>query len=113
MQQIYLDNASTTFPKPQAVADAVYQYITHAGTNISRGTCATTTEDLVFATREQLCRFFGGEDSKNVVFTKNITESLEYHHQGTAAQRRPCACYRYGAQRRHASAPANRHRAYY
>ena len=28
MQQIYLDNASTTFPKPQAVADAVYQYIT-------------------------------------------------------------------------------------
>lgn len=37
----------------------------------------------------------------------------EYHHQGTAAQRRPCACYRYGAQRRHASAPANRHRAYY
>lgn len=76
MQQIYLDNASTTFPKPQAVADAVYQYITHACTNISRGTCATTTEDLVFATREQLCRFFGGKDSKNVVFTKNITESL-------------------------------------
>lgn len=76
MQQIYLDNASTTFPKPQAVADAVYQYIANTGTNISRGTCATNTEDLVFATREQLCRFFGGEDSKNVVFTKNITESL-------------------------------------
>lgn len=76
MQQIYLDNASTTFPKPQAVADAVYQYITHTGTNISRGTCAASSEDLVFATREQLCRFFGNEDSKNVVFTKNITESL-------------------------------------
>lgn len=76
MQQIYLDNASTTFPKPQAVADAVYQYITNTGTNISRGTCAASSENLVFATREQLCRFFGGEDSKNVVFTKNITESL-------------------------------------
>lgn len=76
MQQIYLDNASTTFPKPQAVADAVYQYITNTGTNISRGTCAASSEDLVFATREQLCRFFGGDDSKNVVFTKNITESL-------------------------------------
>lgn len=76
MQQIYLDNASTTFPKPQAVADAVYQYITNTGTNISRGTCAASSEDLVFATREQLCRFFGSEDSKNVVFTKNITESL-------------------------------------
>lgn len=82
MQQIYLDNASTTFPKPQAVADAVYQYITHAGTNISRGTCAASNEDLVFATREQLCRFFGGEDSKNVVFTKNITESLNIITKG-------------------------------
>jgi len=76
MQQIYLDNASTTFPKPQAVADAVYQYITQVGTNISRGTCAASSEELVFAVREQLCRLFGGEDSKNVVFTKNITESL-------------------------------------
>lgn len=76
MQQIYLDNAATTFPKPQAVADAVYQYITQTGTNISRGTCAVAGENLVFAVREQLCRFFGGEDSKNIVFTKNITESL-------------------------------------
>lgn len=76
MQQIYLDNASTTFPKPQDVADAVYQYITHAGTNISRGTCATSSESLVYTTRELLCEFFGAEDSKNVIFTKNVTESL-------------------------------------
>ena len=76
MQQIYLDNASTTFPKPQVVADAVYQYITHAGTNISRGTCATSSENLVYTTRELLCDFFGAEDSKNVIFTKNVTESL-------------------------------------
>ena len=76
MQQIYLDNASTTFPKPQVVADAVYQYITHAGTNISRGTCATSSENLVYTTRELLCDFFVAEDSKNVIFTKNVTESL-------------------------------------
>ena len=76
MQQIYLDNASTTFPKPQVVADAVYQYITHAGTNISRGTCATSSENIVYMTRELLCEFFGAEDSKNVIFTKNVTESL-------------------------------------
>lgn len=76
MQQIYLDNASTTFPKPQVVADAVYQYITLAGTNISRGTCATSSENLVYTTRELLCDFFGAEDSKNVIFTKNVTESL-------------------------------------
>lgn len=76
MQQIYLDNASTSFPKPKAVADAVYQYMTQTGTNIGRGTCAAKAEDIVFTTRQQLCEFFHGDDCKNVVFTKNITESL-------------------------------------
>lgn len=76
MQQIYLDNASTGFPKPLEVADAVYQYITQAGTNISRGTRATQAEELVFATRSQLAQLFHADDCKNVVFTKNITESL-------------------------------------
>ena len=76
MQTIYLDNASTAFPKPREVADAVYQYMTQAGTNIGRGTCAAKAEDIVFATRQQLCEFFHGDDCKNVVFTKNITESL-------------------------------------
>lgn len=76
MQQIYLDNASTTFPKPREVTDAVYQYMTQAGTNIGRGTCAAKAEDIVFSTRQQLCEFFHGDDCKNVVFTKNITESL-------------------------------------
>lgn len=76
MQQIYLDNASTSFPKPREVADAVYQYMTQTGTNIGRGTCAEKAADIVFATRQQLCEFFHGDDYKNVVFTKNITESL-------------------------------------
>lgn len=76
MQQIYLDNASTSFPKPREVADAVYQYMTQTGTNISRGTCAEKAADIVFATRQQLCELFHGDDCKNVVFTKNITESL-------------------------------------
>lgn len=78
MKQIYLDNASTTFPKPHEVADAVYQYMTGVGSNIGRGgyTSAYAAEEAVFAARQLLCDFFGGEDAKNVVFTKNITEAL-------------------------------------
>lgn len=78
MKQIYLDNASTTFPKPREVAEAVYQYMTGVGSNIGRGgyTSAYATEEAVFSTRQLLCDFFGGEDAKNVVFTKNVTESL-------------------------------------
>ena len=78
MKQIYLDNASTTFPKPREVADAVYQYMTGVGSNIGRGgyTSAYAAEEAVFAVRQLLCDFFGGEDAKNVVFTKNVTEAL-------------------------------------
>lgn len=78
MQQLYLDNASTSFPKPREVSDAVFQYMTGVGSNIGRGGYASAyaAEEAVFAARQLLCDFFGGEDPKNVVFTKNITEAL-------------------------------------
>ena len=89
MQQIYLDNASTTFPKPGCVPEAMYRYLTELGANINRGgyESAYSAEELVFETREALCRLFGGEDMRNVVFTKNITESLNVVLKGFL---RPC-----------------------
>lgn len=76
--KIYLDNGSTTFPKPQQVAEAVYHYMTQAGTNINRGCYndAYSVEELVYETRQMLCDFFHGFNVRNVVFTKNVTESL-------------------------------------
>lgn len=78
MNNIYFDNASTTFPKPKCVADTIYRYLTEEGSNINRGGYAKAyqTAETVFETRELLCRLFGGDDCKNVVFTKNATESL-------------------------------------
>ncbi len=78
MEKIYLDNAATTFPKPETVPAAVFEYMTSVGANINRGTYETAfnLEGLVFDTRQMLCDMFGGEDCKNVVFTKNVTESL-------------------------------------
>ena len=78
MKRIYLDNAATSFPKPKEVADAVYKYMTEVGANINRGgyEAAYDLEGLVFETREMLKDMFGGSDCKNVVFTKNVTESL-------------------------------------
>lgn len=75
---IYLDNASTTFPKPKEVADSVYNYMTNLGSNANRGSYqgAYEVEDIIFDTRMLLCEMFDAEDGKNVVFTKNITESL-------------------------------------
>lgn len=78
MEKIYLDNAATSFPKPKEVSDAVYKYMTECGVNIGRGGYADAYDAAgkVLETREMLCEFFNAEDSKNVVFTKNITESL-------------------------------------
>ena len=78
MEKYYLDNASTTFPKPDAVPQAVYRYMTEAGCNINRGCYdgAYDVEEIVFETRQMLAELFNGGDCKNVVFTKNVTESL-------------------------------------
>lgn len=78
MERIYLDNASTAFPKPPQVAEAVYEYMTGNGVNINRGCYASAyqVEELVLETRELLCDMFGGPDCRNAVFTKNVTESL-------------------------------------
>lgn len=78
MEKLYLDNAATTFPKPPAVAQAVYDYMTGSGANINRGCYSTAyaVEEQVLEPRQLLCELFHGPDCRNVVFTKNITESL-------------------------------------
>lgn len=78
LKRRYLDNASTTFPKPEAVVQAVYRYMTELGSNINRGCydAAYSVEEQVLETRQLLCELFHGPDCKNVVFTKNVTESL-------------------------------------
>lgn len=78
MERIYLDNASTAFPKAEGVAEAVYHYLRDCGCNVGRGgyDMAYSAEETVFRTRQQLADFFHGPDCRNVVFTKNITESL-------------------------------------
>ena len=78
MEKIYLDNGATTFPKPQSVPEAMVRYMTQMGVSINRGCYeqAYQVEELVFDSRQMICDLFGGQDCKNVAFTKNITESL-------------------------------------
>lgn len=81
---IYFDNACTSYKKPSSVPEAMTNYITSIGSNINRGCydIAYKTEETVFETRELLNDLFKGEDSKNVVFTKNVTESLNFIIKG-------------------------------
>ncbi len=78
MKKIYLDQASTSFPKAPGVADAVYHYLSDFAVNVNRGSYDTaySVEEQVYETREQLCRLFHFPESRNVIFTGNVTASL-------------------------------------
>lgn len=77
-KRIYFDNGATSFPKPPGVAEKMYEYLIRVGSNINRGGygSAYEAEETVFETREKVNRLFHGGDCKNVVFTLNITTSL-------------------------------------
>lgn len=78
MNSIYLDNGATSFPKAPGVAESVSNYITNVGTNVGRGAyeLSYSAENVVFETRELVCKIFNFDKPENVVFTKNVTESL-------------------------------------
>jgi cysteine desulfurase/selenocysteine lyase len=75
---IYLDNAATSFPKPEAVYRAINRAMREVGANPGRGghRMAVEASRLVFETREAVAAFFGAEDSSRIVFTPSATEAL-------------------------------------
>lgn len=80
MKKIYLDQASTSFPKAPGVAEAVYRYLSDSAVNVGRGAyeAAYSVEEQIYDTRSQLLRLFhftSGKE-KNVIFTSGITASL-------------------------------------
>ncbi|MDL2252678.1 aminotransferase class V-fold PLP-dependent enzyme [Ruminococcaceae bacterium OttesenSCG-928-I18] len=77
-EQIYLDNASTSFPKAPGVVDAMRFFIEDIGCNVNRGSYegAYSAAGVVIETREKLAKLFGFPKSKNVIFTPNVTTSL-------------------------------------
>ncbi len=74
---VYLDNAATT-QKPQAVIDALTRYYTESNANVHRGVhhlseVATIAYD---AARTTVRTFFNAASDREIVFTRNATESI-------------------------------------
>lgn len=84
MNRVYLDNGATSYPKAPGVADSMVDYIVNIGCNINRGgyKSAYSAAEVVLDTRESICRLFNFKDSKNVIFTQNITLSLNFIIKG-------------------------------
>lgn len=75
---LYLDNAATSFPKPESVYGAVNHALREIGVGPGRGGYRRGMEAtrLVFEAREAVAALFGIDDSARVVFTHSATEAL-------------------------------------
>ena len=84
MQEVYLDNGATSYPKAPGVGEAVKHFLDDIGSNVNRSGYAASlaAEEIVFETRERLCRLFNFGQPENVIFTLNVTQALNYLIKG-------------------------------
>jgi len=73
---IYLNNAATTFPKPQETIDAVTTYLGSTPFNCLRTGYTGQEEDVILACRKSLAALFNVDDPERMIFTSGATESL-------------------------------------
>jgi cysteine desulfurase/selenocysteine lyase len=74
---VYLDNAATT-QKPQAVLDALVAYYGDMNANVHRGVheLSEVATEAYEAAREKVRAFFNARSVREIVFTRNATESI-------------------------------------
>lgn len=84
---IYLDHASTSFPKPDAVWHATRDYLTDIGVSPGRGgyRAARAADLLVEQTRAILARLLGAADPSRIAFTANATHALNVALTGSVS----------------------------
>ncbi len=75
---IYLDNAATSFPKPECVYDAVDKYNRQNGRAVGRGSSdlGQKLQQTVERCRFRAAQVLGATAKEQIVFTLNCTDSL-------------------------------------
>lgn len=84
MRKIYMDNAATSFPKPGCVIDSMVDFMKNIGCSPGRGGYAQSLDAarIVYEARHILNSFFNGPGEDNVIFTQNVTSSLNMVMKG-------------------------------
>lgn len=77
-RRIYLDNAATSWPKPEPVYQAVDRYQREIGAAAGRGaySAGLQADRIVAAARRGVARLIGAGDPRQIVFTASGTDSL-------------------------------------
>ena len=81
---IYLDNAATSWPKPEKVYQRVDQIMRYIGASPGRSghMMATEANEVVQETRRLVADLFGVSQPSQIIFTLNTTDSLNLAVKG-------------------------------
>jgi len=81
---IYLDNAATSWPKPEAVYQVMDNFMRHIGASPGRSGHRLSIEAgrIIYETREALAQLFSIDDPMRIIFTSNATEALNLALRG-------------------------------
>jgi cysteine desulfurase family protein len=81
---IYLDNAATSWPKPEIVYQTMDKFIREKGGNAGHGShsLATTAQQVIDETRLLTARFINSPEVERVIFTLNCTDSINMALKG-------------------------------
>ena len=82
----YLDNAATSWPKPEQVYRTVDAFMRESAANPGRSghRMAATSSRVIEEARVLLAEMFNSPDHKHIVFTLNCTDSLNMALKGFA-----------------------------
>jgi len=78
MKIVYFDNAATSWPKPEAMMNAMIAFNDNVGANPGRSGHRLSVEAgrIIFDAREGIASLVGAEDPLSVVFARNATEAI-------------------------------------
>ena len=81
---IYLDNAATSYPKPEAVYRAIDEFVRVSGGNPGRAghRLAVEAEAMIDDTRRLVARLFGAPRPERIAFCLNATDALNMAIKG-------------------------------
>lgn len=88
MRKVYLDNAATSFPKPPGVVEAMVHFMNDVGANPGRGAYDAAFEAgrIIFEARQLMAELVGAGDPSQIIFTSNVTTSLNIALKGLLKQ---------------------------
>ena len=81
---IYLDNAATSFPKPECVHQEMQRFLREDAANPGRAghKMAVAAARMLGDVRRELVEFIGGKEISRLIFTLNCTDALNMAMKG-------------------------------